>query len=437
MRRHSIALKRARVNSQGRSVAKPLEPIERKNKSPGKGDSHQALDDGSNQLSPLPGLVADYLTRSQGLRCASPLAIHGRPLQGLCRAQPSVCSMSMMDSGKRAGGVAAFTLVELLVVIAIIGVLVSMLLPAVQSARESGRRMQCANHLKQIGLAMLNHVDAQGHFPTNGWNCAWVGDPDRGYGRRQPGSWMYNILPYCEEGPLHDLGAGYAPMSTQRKDASAKRLQTPVPLLNCPSRREPKPFGLNSMHVSWHYTEPNYSSPLTSSARSCYAANAGTKYSDPGFGPGDLAAGDSQTWLDELENVRKLSTGISFAGSLVRLSEVLDGTTKTYMAGEKKINTDNYETGNNGNDNETLYSGANADSNCWSGKYDAPGEEWIAPTADRPGDWTLGMWGGPHVDTFQMVFCDGSVHAMSYEIDLLLHQHLGDRKDGKITEVDP
>ena len=108
-----------------------------------------------------------------------------------------------VDVSKRSGG---FTLVELLVVITIIGILVGMLLPAVNSARESGRNLQCKNNLTQLGKACLAHEEAQGIFPTGGWGWFWVGDPDCGYGDQQPGGWIYNILPHTEMNNLHDLG---------------------------------------------------------------------------------------------------------------------------------------------------------------------------------------------------------------------------------------
>src|SRR5262245_28766217 len=118
-----------------------------------------------------------------------------------------------------------FTLVELLVVIAIIGVLVALLLPAVQAAREAARRTQCTNNVKQIGLAFHNHADINGHLPTGGWGWGWVGDADLGTGKNQTGSWPFNILPYIEQKTIYDMSGGSP--GQPKQDALTRMVQTP------------------------------------------------------------------------------------------------------------------------------------------------------------------------------------------------------------------
>ena len=105
----------------------------------------------------------------------------------------------------------AFTLVELLVVIAIIGVLVALLLPAVQAARESSRRTQCSNNLRQIGLAINSHLAVKKFFPTAGSNVAassptWNTTSPNNFDR---GSWLFQVLPYLEEGQLFKTGRDF------------------------------------------------------------------------------------------------------------------------------------------------------------------------------------------------------------------------------------
>src|SRR5208282_5749345 len=139
---------------------------------------------------------------------------------------------------------AAFTLVELLVVITILGMLMALLMPAVNSVRESMRRTQCKNNLKQIGTAANAHLTAYGFFPSGGWGMIWLGDPDRGTGASQPGSWIYQLLPYLGFDMIHDLGKGEGNGASGNFTSSLKftmygpkMKSSAIPLFICASRR--------------------------------------------------------------------------------------------------------------------------------------------------------------------------------------------------------
>lgn len=115
------------------------------------------------------------------------------------------------------------TLIELLVVLAIIGVLIGLLLPAVQYAREAARRSSCANNLKQIGIGILHHESTHQFFPTGGWGPDWVGDPDAGFTEKQPGGWIFNILPYVEANNVREIGRGLAKEKKENQPVAATR----------------------------------------------------------------------------------------------------------------------------------------------------------------------------------------------------------------------
>ncbi len=128
-----------------------------------------------------------------------------------------------------------FTVVELLVTISIIGVLMALLLPAVQYAREAARRTQCKNNLKQLSHAIMLHESSYQFLPSDGWGYRWIGEPDRGTGVNQPGGWIYQILPYIERNDLRQMGSGLP--GPQREQVLADLSQRGTPVARCPYDR--------------------------------------------------------------------------------------------------------------------------------------------------------------------------------------------------------
>ena len=317
----------------------------------------------------------------------------------------------------RPGGRPAFTLVELLVVIAILGVLLALLLPAVQKVREAAARVRCANNLKQLALGFHSHQDAHGHFPTGGWGWTWTGDPDRGFARRQTGGWAFNVLPFIEQDNLHRIGEGLT--GPAKSAALARRDGTALSLFICPSRRATALY-------------PNTSAPPHNAdynpavGKTDYVANAGD---GPREGytpqPATVAEGDSPTyaWAGQGE------TGVVYRVSAVRFADIADGTSQTYLLGEKYLDAGAYTTGQDGGDNQSLFVGFDSDNCRFTGGPDSYAD-YLPPTRDQRGVVLLYSFGSAHPSTCNFAFCDGSVHAVSYSIAPEMHRRLGTRADG-------
>lgn len=177
-----------------------------------------------------------------------------------------------------------FTLVELLVVIAIIGVLIALLLPAVQQAREAARRMQCSNNLKQIGLALHNYHDTVGSFPACWYRTASAEKPGWGYGAM--------LLPYIEQSALYDQLL----VTTATFPSSATDLtQTPVAGYHCPSAtdRLENPsrgnFGKSNYNPIMGTTAAN-GMPTSTVPNGVFGANSDTKFRDITDGTSNVLA---------------------------------------------------------------------------------------------------------------------------------------------------
>lgn len=329
-----------------------------------------------------------------------------------------------------------FTLVELLTVIAIIVLLIALLFPAMQSMRETARRGQCSNNVKQFASAALSHELAQRHLPSGGWGSMWVGDGDRGFGSSQPGGWVYSSLPYMEQKVLWDMPVDGAPnqLGAAQLAGATQMCRAPLTMANCPSRRPAKRFPEPANGTQVAYNAADNSSDDNTVARCDYAANGGATMVSSLIdwtGPAatvNLAnprpAGDT-SWPDRNAAAAVELNGVVFACSQIQSDSISDGASNTYLLGERYIDPGQYETGTALGDDGSWSDGSSNDLIRTAG--------W-APRQDTRGiDNGAELWfGGPHASSFCMALADGAVVWVSYSIDPAAHRMLANRFDGGV-----
>ncbi|MEX1039147.1 MAG: DUF1559 domain-containing protein [Pirellulaceae bacterium] len=307
----------------------------------------------------------------------------------------------------------AFTLVELLVVIAIIGVLVSLLLPAVQQAREAARRMQCSNNLKQIALAVHNYHDTFNRLPPgNQGTVNAAGTAYNGWGW----TWQASILPYIEQGPLYDAiqgSDGYGNESGSQNAGKPLVLrETIVSVFWCPSQED-----VSNGSQKNGYQPSNYN------------GNMGTRI---GASAGDNCSAGSITTLDgwrtDVAGCMN-GNGVFYVDSKTRFADVRDGLSNTIFVSEVPDTGGDAMGGFSGGcDRRSMFSNG-ADGNPPSEMTEyliaAEGNDPINGGAEE----AAGSWhaGGAH-----FAMGDGSVRFLSENMDMVTYQGLSTRSGQEV-----
>jgi prepilin-type N-terminal cleavage/methylation domain-containing protein len=316
-----------------------------------------------------------------------------------------------------------FTLVELLVVITIIGILVALLLPAVQSVRESARRLKCSNNLKQLGVGAQQHVAKLGYYPSGGWGGDYIGDPTRGFGWKQPGGWCYNLLPFLGEEQLHDLGVN-EPDYTKRIPLLTQITQSALGVFLCPTRRRVSLFPYRVSIGCPNMTKP----PPLMSNKTDYAACVGA------HGPCETELGfGTYADCDKRGPPRSSSNdGVTFSQSEVKPPQIVDGESYTILYGEKLHDPGHYVDGVTYCDNNTMMLGFDNDLCRTTAARPRPDVHGLFAAH---ADWLEAYFGSAHSAGALFVFCDGSVRLLSFSIDATTFANLGQRNDRQ--PIDP
>ncbi|MDO4583160.1 MAG: DUF1559 domain-containing protein [Planctomycetia bacterium] len=340
--------------------------------------------------------------------------------------------------------------------IAIIGMLVGLLLPAVQQAREAARQMQCNNNLRNLALAILNVESSTRSFPNGGFGYSWSGDPENGLGYKQPGSWMYAILPMLEQNALYQLPADGS-TADQKADPSNSGmltlLSTPLSVFHCPSRRSVKTYPTKDRTMNNFALKSSNPCNKTDYAGNCGHCTEGVT----GWNFANMCPRHQLPSVSELKEYAQnnrwpdyssKNTGILFYMSRVTMGQIRDGASNTYLVGEKFAVPAYYEdTSNTSADDYSPFCGGDRDNlrTCYTGTYNASGvftqaDAPFMPMQDRDGvseDTYSNRFGSCHAGAMGMAMADGSVHRLSYSIDSEVHYAKGCRADGRPASSKP
>jgi prepilin-type N-terminal cleavage/methylation domain-containing protein/prepilin-type processing-associated H-X9-DG protein len=283
---------------------------------------------------------------------------------------------------------AGFTLIELIVVITIIGILIGLLLPAVQKIRASASRISCANNLKQIGLAFHNHHAQHQFFPSGGWDWYWPptyvnGQP--AVGAEQRAGWGFQILPFIE-GDVAWRGG----QASNDLDRQLVAVGTTNRTFFCPARRSPQTVT---------FSDPSYFGGIRVTSALC-----------------DYAGSNSE------------GTGVVRRYTPTRIAGITDGTSNTLMVGEKRLNL--ALMGQAQLDDDIGYT-SGWDNNMMRSTRRRP-----KPDFTDPENNSTKRFGSSHPGRFNVVLADGSVRAIPYSISRNIFKYLGNTSDGNVINLD-
>ena len=351
-----------------------------------------------------------------------------------------------------------FTLVELLVVIAIIGILIGMLLPAVQQVREAARRTQCMNNMRQIALGSLNFESAHMHFPTAGLtpdsygadeNSLWGNPVDSPFGRENL-SWAFQILPFCEGENVRSIRDSPGGIWTLRGLGFA-----PSPMYNCPSRGER--FNISVVDGGERRPATDYAGCLADHE---YLTDRGLPVNvvgGQGFNFDASAApivGEEQNiWIGLIASGGHIQydssrddLGLNPYG-LVGFGNASDGSSNTFMYGEKAASALNYTT-ISPNGWEAWWENSGFIHNGWptmrsahfgyngfiADNFNDPNIVFIESNSGSNYREDIGF-GSPHPGTVNFVLGDGSTHSITLDMQLDNIYQGVHRSDGSVFDI--